>query len=83
MHVYTTPLYPRAVLKTGRQGGLFPQVDLMWHMRHPNILRVLVKGIPQGSRLARLRSHGAHGQSVNDYDATRSVRSHHSCYMAL
>lgn len=86
---YTTPLYPNAVLKSGKQGDLFPEADRMWRMRHPNIARVLAKVLPYGT--ARDPNQPGYiaveelGKPLREYDATRSavIPSNHSCCMGL
>ena len=56
VHVYTTPLFPAAVFKSGKQGWLWEE-DLgqgpynVWvahsgRLRHPNIVRALAKVLP-------------------------------------
>ena len=77
VHVYTTPFFPRAVLKSGKQGWLWEEADMMARMRHPNIVRALAKVIPHNTpehpdqpgfiAMERL------GKSLSTYDATRSA----------
>lgn len=51
------------------------------------MLRVLAKVIPYATpgdpNLPAFIATERMGQSLNDYDATRSARSHHSCYVGL
>lgn len=48
VHAFTSPLFPGAVLKNGRQGWLSEEANFMARMRHPHIVRVLAKVIPHG-----------------------------------
>lgn len=89
VHELKSPLYPRAVVKSGKQGRLFTEADLMWRMRHPNIATVLAKVLPHGtardSDLPGYIAIEALGEPLRKYDPTRSAvtPSHHSCCMVL
>ena len=77
VHVYTTPLFPGAVLKSGKQGWLWKEADLMAQMRHPNIARVLAKVIPHGTPeqpdQPGFIAMELLGKSLKEYDVTRSA----------
>ena len=46
VQIFKTPLYPNAVLKSGRQGHLAREASMMASLRHPHIARVMAKVIP-------------------------------------
>lgn len=77
VRVYTTPLFPGAVLKSGKQGWLWEEADTMARMRHPNIIRVLAKVIPHGTP-EHADQHGfiameRLGKSLESFHETRSL----------
>ena len=48
VHVFSSPLFPGAVLKSGRQGWLNEEASFTARLHHPNIVRVLARVIPHG-----------------------------------
>ncbi|KAL3154899.1 hypothetical protein ABBQ38_011436 [Trebouxia sp. C0009 RCD-2024] len=48
VRVFDTPVYPNAVLKSGKQGSLEREAALMASLHHPTIARVIAKVLPPG-----------------------------------
>lgn len=49
VRVFDTPVYPNAVLKSGKQGSLEREAAMMASLHHPTIARVIAKVLPQGT----------------------------------
>ncbi|KAL3154881.1 hypothetical protein ABBQ38_011419 [Trebouxia sp. C0009 RCD-2024] len=49
VHIFDTPVYPNAVLKSGKQGSLEREAALMASLHHTTIARVIAKVLPQGT----------------------------------